>query len=440
MGFDAIWLMGVWQISEAARKISRIVSEDFFGSPYAVPSYAISRPLGGKGRFQSLVDRAHDANLSVIVDFVSNHMALDSPWIKERPDFFIRSNRRMRPQSTSDFFLHESGEVIAFGRDPYFPPWHDTAQLDYTSEGLRARMTEVLKRISQVADGVRCDMAMLLLRDYIRQQWYPFAHQAWFDEKMPAEFWKEAVEQTRHRSPAFCFIAEAYWDQERTLLDLGFDLAYEKRLYDALVARDPSLVLARLSRPIADLQGSLYFIENHDEPRAAARFSREENLAAAALILSLPGSALIHEGQMEGKREQLPVQRLRPVTEETPDENLKADYRKLLEITRAEVFRNGSFQLLEAGPEGIAGFVRQQENRTIVYVGQIGERSNLASASLDLTRFVKSDAQGTRLRVIDLFTSRSIVVEKFGVSSHFRMSDLGIDPGTRFCLLEVTQA
>ena len=346
----------------------------------------------------------------------------------------------MRPQSTSDFFLHESGEVIAFGRDPYFPPWHDTAQLDYTSEGLRARMTEVLKRISQVADGVRCDMAMLLLRDYIRQQWYPFAHQAWFDEKMPAEFWKEAVEQTRHRSPAFCFIAEAYWDQERTLLDLGFDLAYEKRLYDALVARDPSLVLARLSRPIADLQGSLYFIENHDEPRAAARFSREESLAAAALILSLPGSALIHEGQMEGKREQLPVQRLRPVIEETPDENLKADYRKLLEITRAEVFRNGSFQLLEGGPEGVVGFVRQHQNRTIVYVGQIGERSNLASASLDLTRFVKSDAQGTRLRVIDLFTSRSIVVEKFGGSSHFRMSDLGIDPGTRFCLLDVTQA
>ena len=436
MGFDAIWLMGVWQISEAARKISRIVSEDFFGSPFAVPSYRISQPLGGKGRFQSLVDRAHDAGLSVIVDFVSNHMAMDSPWIKERPDFFIRSNRRVRPQSTSDFFLHESGEVISFGRDPYFPPWHDTAQLDYTSEGLRARMTEVLSRISQVADGVRCDMAMLVLRDYIRHQWYPFAPQAWFDEKMPAEFWSGAVEETKRRSPAFSFIAEAYWDKERTLLDLGFDLAYEKRLYDGLVARDPSLILGRLSRPMADLEGSLYFIENHDEPRAASRFSREENLAAAGLILSLPGSVLIHEGQMEGKREQLPVQRLRPVTDETPDENLRAAYRNLLEITRAEVFRHGSFQLLEAGPEGIVGFARRHQDRAIVYVGQIGERSNFASAAVDLTPLIKSDSASTRLRVVNLLTSRSIVLEGASGLFQLRTMDLGIDRATRFCLIE----
>lgn len=437
MGFDAIWLMGVWQISEAAKKISRIVSEDFFGSPFAVPSYKISQVLGGKSKFQSLVDRAHNAGLSVIVDFVSNHMAIDSPWIHERPDFFIRSNRRVRPQSTSDFFLHESGEVIAFGRDPYFPPWHDTAQLDYTSEGLRARMAEVLRRIGQVADGVRCDMAMLLLRNYIRHQWYPLAPQAWFDEKMPDEFWGHAVDEAKRANPAFSFIAEAYWDQERTLLDLGFDLAYEKKLYDGLVARDPSLVHARLSRPLADLAGSLYFIENHDEPRAAARFSREENLAAAALILSLPGSALIHEGQMEGKREHLPVQRLRPVIEEAPDEHLRAEYRTLLEITRSEIFRKGSFQLLDADAEDIVGFVRRHQNRTIVYLGQIAERSNFATASLDLIPLLRNDSASTRLRVMNLLNSKSIVVDAAGGAFRFRTRDLGIDHGTRFCLIEV---
>jgi glycosidase len=79
LGFDAVWIMGVWRISEGAKKISKITSADFEGSPYAVPTYAINSALGGSSQFRRLVKRSHAAGLSVIVDFVSNHMALDSP-------------------------------------------------------------------------------------------------------------------------------------------------------------------------------------------------------------------------------------------------------------------------------------------------------------------------------------------------------------------------
>jgi len=96
LGFDTIWLMGVWRISEGARSISKIVAEDFVGSPYAIPLYKINRSLGGKSKFMALVNRAHSAGLSVIVDFVSNHVAIDSPWIREDPEFFIRSDARAR--------------------------------------------------------------------------------------------------------------------------------------------------------------------------------------------------------------------------------------------------------------------------------------------------------------------------------------------------------
>src|SRR4029079_15437005 len=137
--FDAIWPMGVWQISPGAYKISKIVSEDYEGSPYALSRYKFSRPLGGKRQFVSLTKRAHKAGLAVIVDFVSNHMALDSPWIDEQADLFITSFPRARKQQTSEFFLHPSGEVLAFGRDPFFPPWNDTAQLDYTNPATRER-------------------------------------------------------------------------------------------------------------------------------------------------------------------------------------------------------------------------------------------------------------------------------------------------------------
>ena len=137
LGFDAVWLMGVWQISEGALRISKLVSDDFSGSPYAVPIYKLNRDLGGKRGFQSLVKRAHRAGLAVIVDFVSNHMSLDSPWIDHHPEYFVRSDTRVRKQSTSDYFLHRSGEVIAFGRDPYFPPVARHIPTRLHSEGLR---------------------------------------------------------------------------------------------------------------------------------------------------------------------------------------------------------------------------------------------------------------------------------------------------------------
>ncbi|HWN97736.1 MAG TPA: alpha-amylase family glycosyl hydrolase, partial [Blastocatellia bacterium] len=357
LGFDAVWLMGVWQISDGARRISRLVSDDFEGSPYAVPAYKFSRELGGKPRFQSLVERAHSAGLAVIVDFVSNHLALDSRWIDKHPEFFIRSDTHARNQATSDYFLHRSGEVIAFGRDPYFPPWHDTAQLDYTCETLRDQMIDVLKWISRFADGVRCDMAMLVLRDYIRQQWYPLASDEVFNAKMPEEFWGKAITAVKAVKPGFKFIAEVYWDKERELRELGFDVTYEKKLYDGLVARDAGRVGERLLLDEKSMRGSLYFIENHDEPRAASLFSTAANLASAALILALPGSVLIHEGQIEGKREKLPVQRIKPLTDEPPDELLRTEYAHLLRVTSQSVFQEGDFETFNAAAFGVIAFI-----------------------------------------------------------------------------------
>ncbi len=439
LGFDAIWLMGIWQISEGARRVSKIVSDEFDGSPYAVPSYKFNRELGGKGAFASLVKRAHSARLKVIVDFVSNHMAIDSPWIDKHPEFFIRSNPAARKQSTADFFLHPSGEVIAFGRDPYFPPWHDTAQLNYTNAKLRARMIETLRWISQHADGVRCDMAMLVMRDYIRKQWYPLAPAAWFDAKMPGEFWDEAISAVKKERPDFIFIAEAYWDKEQDLIKLGFDLAYEKKLYDGLIHHNSKQVIERLARPESELRSSLYFIENHDEPRAASVFTRSNNVAATALMLSLPGSSLIYEGQMEGKRERLPVQRIKPLTEETPDLALKESYEQILKVTSDSVFKGGSFIPFDTGSRGIVSFIRQTDERTIAYIGQVGEASTrFNSLLLDISPLAKAARAQKHLLVKNLLSQSSIIIEESGGAFRILLNHLGVDDETAFCLLEAT--
>ncbi|MEK6321826.1 MAG: alpha-amylase family glycosyl hydrolase [Acidobacteriota bacterium] len=441
LGFNALWLMGVWRISDGARKISKITSEDFEGSPYAVPVYEINRALGGRSQFARLVKRARSVGFSVIVDFVSNHMALDSPWIIQRGDSFIRGDTTARKQSTSEFFLAKSDETIAFGRDPYFSPWNDTAQLDYSNSGLRTRMIEVLKRISKVADGVRCDMAMLVLRDCFRQLWYPLLPQTSFDQKMPGEFWDQAIGEIKKISPNFKFIAESYWDKERQLRALGFDLCYEKKLYDGLVGHDLGRVVESLQRDSDALRGSLYFIENHDEPRAASVFSKPDNLAALALILSIPGSVLIHEGQMEGKHERLPVQRIKPLTEEPPDFALKESYIQLLQITRDDVFEKGDFQLFDPGVYGAIGFIRKDHRRVVAYLGQISEAwHRFNSPQMNISQVAREVGAQDKLRLTNLLTSRSITVHDNNGAFNLEMSQLGVDDDAKFCLLEASPA
>ena len=441
LGFDSVWLMGVWQVSAGARRISKLVSDDFEGSPYAVPIYKFNRELGGKRGFQSLVERAHKLGLAVIVDFVSNHMALDSPWIKKHPEFFVRSDTRVRKQSTSDYFLHKSGEVIAFGRDPYFPPWHDTAQLDYTNEALRTQMIDELKWISRFADGVRCDMAMLVLRDYVRQQWYPLASDEVFNARMPEEFWDAAVTAVKAEKPDFKFIAEAYWDKEQKLRELGFDLTYEKKLYDSLVARDAGRAAERLSLDLQSLRASLYFIENHDEPRAASVFSTAVNLASAALILALPGSVLVHEGQMEGKREKLPVQRVKPLINEPPDEQLETAYEQLLQVTSHPVFQDGDFETFNAEAFGVIAFIRRDSKRVVAYIGQIADAwHRFDSVLLNVSAIARAAGARQQVRLTNLLGLRSTVVNAVGGGFRVQLNQLGIDEHTRFCLLEASSA
>jgi glycosidase len=368
-------------------------------------------------------------------------MALDSPWIVQHPDFFVRSDTTARKQSASEFFLHRSGEVFAFGRDPYFSPWNDTAQLDYANEALRTRMIEVLKRISRYADGVRCDMAMLVLKDCFRRLWYPLIPESSFDQRMPGEFWDQAIDAVKRVNPDFKFIAEAYWDTEHELRALGFDLCYEKKLYDGLVAHDLGQVSERLRRDSDAMNGSLHFIENHDEPRAASVFGRSDNLAALALMLSIPGSVLVHEGQMEGKHERLPVQRIKPLIEEPADVALRASYIQLLKITTDDVFKRGDFELFDAGVYGALGFIRKDQRRVIAYLGQISDAwHKFNSPQMDVSAVARDAGAQSQLRLTNLLTSRSIAVQEDNGAFRVQMSQLGIDDDTKYCLLEASPA
>ena len=347
-GFDYIWLMGVWQRSPEARKsalasadLRRYTSEilpgwnkeDVVASPYAVHTYEIDPALGSAGDLAIVKAAINRAGMGLVLDFVPNHLALDHPWTRTHPQRFVCASDEAA-RAHADLFFKAGANHLAHGRDPYFPPWSDTVQVNFFSTDTREALMRELERIAEVADGVRCDMAMLGLNRIFASTWGAFTREF----PLPSEeFWPRAVARARKLRPDFLFIAEVYWDLEWELQQLGFDFTYDKKLYDRL-----------LNAPVADIRGhlraepayqkrSIRFIENHDEQRAANAFGRERSQAAAVVTATVPGMRFFHDGQLEGRRLHLPIQFAREPKEEV-DLPLARFYDRLLAAAKGPVF------------------------------------------------------------------------------------------------------
>ena len=286
-GFDLLWCMGVWERSSGS-KTSALADaglrrdyetalpgwreDDVIGSPYAVHSYRPDPGFGTEKDLEKLKTGLNDAGLKLILDFVPNHLAVDHPWTQSNPEYFIQAKREGMNSNEDMFFVTKKGDVLAHGKDPSFPSWKDTVQLNYFSSDARKAMTGELLRIARYADGVRCDMAMLALNSIFAKTWGPFLK----DFLQPAgEFWVEAIGQVKAQYPSFIFIAEAYWDLEWQLQQNGFDYTYDKKLYDLLLHARASQIYDHLWAEASYQRKSVRFIENHDEQRAATSFGKE---------------------------------------------------------------------------------------------------------------------------------------------------------------------
>jgi hypothetical protein len=355
LGVDVAWLMGVWERSPAGTAIATANPEnladfrralpdlgpgDVVGSPYCIRGYVVDDHLGGPAGLAAARRALADRGMKLILDFVPNHVAPDHPWTVEHPDYVVlgtEDDLAGDPRS----FVRAGDRVLACGRDPYFPAWSDVVQLDAFSAGLRDAAADTLVGILDQCDGVRCDMAMLMLNDVFAR--------TWGDRVEPAphtEYWSDVIGAVRSAHPDAVLIAEAYWDLEWRLQQLGFDYCYDKRLYDRLVHGDAESVRLHLCADLPYQQGLVRFIENHDEPRAASVFPAGRHLAAAVAALTQPGARLLHDGQLEGRRVRLPVF-LGRAPDEVPDQDLEAWYRALLGVVRDPALRAGRWQLCE---------------------------------------------------------------------------------------------
>ena len=329
MGFDWIWFLSVWQTGPAGQRISRsnpewrrefqetlpdLREEDIPGSGFAITGYTVHEQLGGDAALARLRERLRKRGLRLLLDFVPNHTGLDHPWVESHPEYYIPGTEldlARAPQNYTWVKRKQGDLLLAHGRDPYFPGWPDTLQLNYgnpaTQEAMIGELREDRRAVRRralrhghagAAGRLRADLG------------HPGA--ALLADRRPSA--------CGSRSPDFCFMAEVYWDLEWTLQQQGFDYTYDKRLYDRL--RDGH------ARPVRehfhaglDYQNKMArFLENHDEPRAAAAFPPGRARSRGGHHVPVPGAAVLPPGAIRGAEEtDLAASLSRPVRTRRPD-------------------------------------------------------------------------------------------------------------------------
>ena len=357
MGFDWIWFLSVWQTGAAGQRVSRtnpewrrefqetlpdLCEDDIAGSGFAITGYDVHNQLGGDAALARLRGRLHARGLRLLLDFVPNHTGLDHPWVELHPEFYVQGTDDDLAHSPQNYTRIESAQgsrVFAYGRDPYFAGWPDTVQLNYANPAAKEATIATLLKIARQCDGVRCDMAMLVLPEVFERTWGLHAE----------PFWPRATTRVREQSPDFVFMAEVYWDLEWTLQQQGFDYTYDKRLYDRLRDGHVPPIRAHFFADPGYQDRMARFLENHDEPRAAAALSPGAHEAAAVITYLSPGLRFFHAGQFEGRTKRISPHLVRgPV--EPVDRGLQQFYERLLTVLKLPAVRDGDWQLLDCRP------------------------------------------------------------------------------------------
>ena len=106
-GFDYLWIMGVWKIGEYGimhdrtkpslvesykKLLDDYTEEDAIGCPYSIAEYVCNPELcpGGDEDLKALREKLNGMGIKLMLDFVPNHSALDSPWVDKDITYYIR--------------------------------------------------------------------------------------------------------------------------------------------------------------------------------------------------------------------------------------------------------------------------------------------------------------------------------------------------------------
>eukprot|EP01097_Dermamoeba_algensis_P003864 TRINITY_DN2619_c0_g1_i1.p1 TRINITY_DN2619_c0_g1~~TRINITY_DN2619_c0_g1_i1.p1 ORF type:complete len:499 (-),score=87.48 TRINITY_DN2619_c0_g1_i1:107-1564(-) len=352
-----VWLMGVWSIGQYGVYHDRVSIphrnnfgkvlpdydlDDIIGSPYAITEYKVNPQVGTEEDLKKTREVLKKYNLKLMLDFVPNHMAVDCPFVKSHPEYFVRLEPLVQKPFDPQVALPNG---VVFGRsNPWDASWTDTAQLNYCNAKTREYMTDNLLYVCSLADGVRCDMAYLVLNSEVQRNWGKNIH-GWASKPLETEFWRDAINAVQDKYPNTVFLAETYGHGEY-LQELGFDYVYDKDFYDLLTWGNLDNIRGYLwNKPLSYLRKGCHFVENHDEDRAAYHFGSNERANGAAIFtMTIPGMKFYHHGQSSGFKNKLQVHLRRSLSEPVQDPTKKF-YEKLFSVCGEEIFLSGDFKM-----------------------------------------------------------------------------------------------
>jgi glycosidase len=382
-GFNALWLIGLWERSRASREIKqRMGNPDAAASAYSLYDYVIAKDLGGPSAHLALRERALARGIRLASDMVPNHMGIDSRWVIEHPDWFLAlpdppypgyrfdsadlsSDGRVEIKIEDHYYDRTdaavvfrrvdrgSGETryIYHGNDGTSLPWNDTAQLDYLKAEVREGVIQTILHVARQFPVIRFDAAMTLARRHIQRLWFPepghggaipsraehAMTRAEFDAAMPREFWREVVDRVAAEAPGTLLLAEAFWLMEgyfvRTLgMHRVYNSAFMNMLRDEENANYRSVIKNTLEFDPEVLKRYVNFMSNPDERTAVEQFGKgDKYFGVCTLMATLPGLPMFGHGQIEGFGEKYGMEFRRPLQQESEDEWLIARHER--EIT-----------------------------------------------------------------------------------------------------------
>jgi len=370
-GFTGLWLIGLWERSEASREIKqRCGNPDAVSSAYSLARYQIAERLGGEEAYRNLSHRAGQRGIRLASDMVPNHMGIDSDWVYEHPEWFISLDYSPFPGYTfngpdlsrnpdvsinlEDHYYTRSDAAVVFkrydhrngqtkyiyhGNDGTSMPWNDTAQLNYLDPTVREAVIQTILEVARKFPIIRFDAAMTLTKKHYQRLWFPQpgtggdipsrADHAMtreeFDRAMPEEFWREVVERVAREVPDTLLLAEAFWLMEGYFVrTLGMHRVYNSAFMNMLRNEENDkyrqLIKNTLIYDPQILKRYVNFMNNPDEKTAVEQFGKGDKYFGICTVMStMPGLPMFGHGQVEGYAEKYGMEYYRPYWDETPD-------------------------------------------------------------------------------------------------------------------------